>query len=449
MTRKILNTYLLMLAFATAFGQNLTKNSLLSDLTYLNDAVQNGHPVNYKNKKTEGLQTMITEAKKIASDTLTPFEYTLWIEKAIFNIGCIHTGIKKNPLTVQTSAFSYFPCALKISHSEMIIKNCTDTLLIGHKILSINEIETSKIIQTFSQYKASDGKSDAFAKQYFQFASTKLISVLLNNPSLYDIITDKGIFKLSASPKGVFDIEAKSPLEYHLVNNENFLSFQNKIPILRFTDFSKSDIKFIQKSFKIIDDKNCKQLIIDLRQNTGGNRKASIELTRHLADTVFSYSILQPKLKTKNYLDGQGKIFLFLSKLKYNIGNVYKGHKTALGKEFLYSYKPKKKNNFDGQIFVLTDGFTASASTMVTSWLKQFTNAKFYGTQAGGGYNGNNGGTFPTLTLPNSKIQVVFPAYRLILDSKSTVSQGIIPEQNTIETTTGYNDIIHIINGII
>ncbi|AEI50684.1 peptidase S41 [Runella slithyformis] len=449
MAKKILNTFILALAFSTAFGQYLTKNSLLSDLTYLNEAVQNGHPVNYKDKKTEDIQNVIIEAKKTVSDTLKPFEYTLWIEKAIFNVGCVHTSIKKNPLLLPSSTFSYFPCALKMSNSEIIVKNCTDTLLIGHKILSINKTESSKIIQAFSQYKASDGKSDAFAKQYFQLASTKLIAVLLNNPSVYEIITDKGVFTLPATPKGIFDIEAKSPREYHLINNGNFLSFQNKIPILRFTDFSKSDINFIQKSFRAIADRNSKQLIIDLRQNTGGNRKASIELTRYLADSVFSYSILQPKLKTKSYLDGKGKFFLFLSKLKYNIGNVHKGHKTALGKEFLYRYTPKKKNNFNGQIFVLTDGFTASASTMVTSWLKQFTNANFYGTQAGGGYNGNNGGTFPTLTLPNSKIEVIFPAYRLILDRRSTVSQGIIPEQNSIETNTNYNDIIQIINGVI
>ena len=65
---------------------------------------------------------------------------------------------------------------------------------------------------------------------------------------------------------------------------------------------------------------------------------------------------------------------------------------------------------------------------MVTSWLKQHTKATFIGQQSGGGYNGNNGGSFPTLTLPNSKYQITFPAYRLILDKTSDQNEGIVPD---------------------
>jgi C-terminal processing protease CtpA/Prc len=65
---------------------------------------------------------------------------------------------------------------------------------------------------------------------------------------------------------------------------------------------------------------------------------------------------------------------------------------------------------------------------MVTSWLKQHTNAVFIGQQSAGGYNGNNGGSFPSITLPNTKCQIVLPAYRLLLDGKSAQDYGIVPD---------------------
>ena len=92
----------------------------------------------------------------------------------------------------------------------------------------------------------------------------------------------------------------------------------------------------------------------------------------------------------------------------------------------MFRYQPEKNIN-KGKIFVITDGFTASASTMLSSWLKQHGNTTFVGEQAGGGYNGNNGGSFPVLTLPVSKVEINLPAYRLILDPASDNKKGIIP----------------------
>lgn len=97
---------------------------------------------------------------------------------------------------------------------------------------------------------------------------------------------------------------------------------------------------------------------------------------------------------------------------------------------------------------LLTDGYTASASTMVYSWLKQQTNARFFGRQISGGYNGNNGGTFPVLTLPNTKYQIVFPAYRVILDKNSDQNSGIVPDV-IIETNTNSDSLLQEVTKII
>lgn len=201
--------------------------------------------------------------------------------------------------------------------------------------------------------------------------------------------------------------------------------------MLSLQSFSRSDVSFINQAFVAIHKAGLTNLILDLRGNTGGNRSGSVALTKHVVHHSFSYSILQPRLKPGPYLNLTGRFYLLLSRLKYHVGHLFKRHSTESGTEFSYRYQPVKEP-FKGQLYVLTDGFTASAATMVTSWIRQHTTAVFIGSQAAGGYNGNNGGSFPLITLPYSKMQLRFPIYRLILDKKSIQRSGLVPDHEVV-----------------
>ncbi len=418
---------LLMLIPQVLPGQRLSKQSLMDDLIYLNDAVSNGHPVNYDPKNKLTILSVIDRAKAISTDSISPLDYTIWIEKGIFNIGCIHTSIRANPLKLHYQP-SFIPITALIQNGELTITSCTDKSRIGQVIQKINGYNASEIIAYYEEYKASDGISTAFSTEYFHFVSSIQISKFLGYPEQYEIETSHDEYTLSGQRKAFYHkAEAHSSTSI-LSNQVNKLYLKDDFVILKVEDFSKSDKGFFRNAFKKIHEMKAEKLILDLRRNTGGSRKAAIALTRFLADSAFAYSILQPRLATGRYLNGKGKFFLFLSKLKYNVGNVFNMHSSDLGTEFIYAYKPNSKNHFSGKLYVLTDGFTASASTMVTSWLKQYSNTIFIGSQASGGYNGNNGGSFPLITLPNSNIQIRFPAYRLILDHQSDQSAGLIPD---------------------
>lgn len=425
---------LLILSTSSVLGQNLSKQSLIADLTYLNEAVVNGHPVNYNNSlKKVNILSVIDSAKQISTDSISSFDYTLWIERAIYNVGCVHTSIQTNPLKINMQ-LSFIPLTASIQNEGLKITSCSDSLKIGQVIENINGYNVSEIIAPYKEYKASDGISNAFSREYFHFRSSRLISWFLNCPKQYEIKTSNGEYTLSGQ-KEIFSRAAEDNAPTSIVSNkENSLYQKDNFAILKVNSFDKSDKAFFKKAFAKINELKAENLVLDLRQNLGGNRNAAVELTKHLAGSAFTYSILQPKLATKKYLNAKGKFFLLLSKLKYNIGTIYKMHNSKLGPEFIYRYKPSSKNHFKGNLYVITDGFTASASTMVTSWLKQYTNATFIGNQSSGGYNGNNGGSFPLITLPESKIEIKFPAYRLILDNKSNMSAGLIPTIS-IDTT--------------
>ncbi len=48
--------------------------------------------------------------------------------------------------------------------------------------------------------------------------------------------------------------------------------------------------------------------------------------------------------------------------------------------------------------------------------------------RSGGGYYGNSAMYIPTITLPNSKLRVSLPMYRLVMDSTRLRGHGIIPD---------------------
>lgn len=406
-----------------SLAQSIAKEKAIEDLAFLNEAVINGHPVNYNpaNKKVT-VDGVFQKLKNADKDSLTIIEFRSVLNEAIFEIGCVHTRIAKMVMPESKRDKLFFPTLVFIKNDKLV-----DSLT--NEIRSINGVSAGQLIHDFRQLYASDGATSALSMAVFNKNSSALISRYFNYPTEYKIDRENGITSIVAIkeiPKIPDNVNSRKG-DWLYTNAENRFYMQDTIPVLKLANFYRNDISFLNRVFTYIEKYNSNYLILDLRGNLGGNRNSAVHLLKWLLTDSFTYSILQPKLSIKRYLNGKGKFYLFLSKLKYNVGNLFRARSTTLGREFVYHYKPKK-NSFKGQIYVLMDGYTASASTMVTSWLKQHTKAVFIGQQSAGGYNGNNGGSFPSITLPNTKCQIVFPAYRLLLDGKSAQDYGIVPD---------------------
>jgi len=420
---------LILLLCCTAYGQKISKSTVLTDLAFLNEAVVNGHPVNYNRTDRISIDSLLQRVNALEEDSISVFRYRFILGSALQQIGCVHTSVTENPLVAPFRRSSWFPLKVMNVDNRLFVAERTDSLyrsLAGKELLAINGVSAAIVLKDLLCYSASDGGGKAFVQDHIRIIMPALLPLYFGYPESYtlrfadDTVTlrEATVLRPEAVNKDVVPL---------LSNNGNTFTVNGKTGVLKLTSFSKSDRPFYSDVFEQLEKATVSNLIIDLRGNTGGNRKAAVMLTRHLVDTTFSYAILQPHLKTRKYLDGKGKFFLFLAKLRYNVGNVFKGRSTPLGREFAYRYHPLK-STYEGTLYVITDGLTGSSSTFVTSWLKHYTGAVFVGRQAGGGYNGNNGGTFPTITLPESGIQITFPAYRLILDRTSENARGIVPD---------------------
>jgi C-terminal processing protease CtpA/Prc len=77
-------------------------------------------------------------------------------------------------------------------------------------------------------------------------------------------------------------------------------------------------------------------------------------------------------------------------------------------------FKPKRKNHYNGKVYVLINGLTFSASTLFCNTIKGQENVILAGEETGGGWYGNSGILIPKIVLPNTKLRIRLPFFRLV-----------------------------------
>lgn len=113
-----------------------------------------------------------------------------------------------------------------------------------------------------------------------------------------------------------------------------------------------------------------------------------------------------------------------------------KSKKYADGKYYYSSNtKPKKidENAFKGKIYVLINGGSFSASSIISSNLKGSKRATFVGEETGGAYNGTVAGRMPLIKMPYSKLKIRVGLMACIPFYKTNVEgRGIFPDQTIL-----------------
>ena len=92
-------------------------------------------------------------------------------------------------------------------------------------------------------------------------------------------------------------------------------------------------------------------------------------------------------------------------------------------------FKPKKRNHFDGQVYIITGGNSFSATTLFASSLIKQDNVTVVGEETGGGAYGNSAWLIPDVTLPETSVRFRLPLFRLVIDKNYPKNgKGVQPE---------------------
>lgn len=206
--------------------------------------------------------------------------------------------------------------------------------------------------------------------------------------------------------------------------------------------------QFVSESFEQINQSQIKNLIIDIRENGGGNEGNE--------DYLFSYLTDEPYRKYK-YVECSAYTYSFLEYTDWSGGfkrqllkwMLKREHYTTsdgriIRKKKRQKTEPLKENPFTKNVYILTSGWTYSGPAEFASLMKQHTDAVFIGEEVGGGYYGNTSGWGLELMLPHTKVVVDIPILKFALDVDGVeFGRGVIPDypiQPTIdEFLNGYD----------
>ena len=184
-------------------------------------------------------------------------------------------------------------------------------------------------------------------------------------------------------------------------------------------------IKFIDSAFVEISKNNSQDLIIDLRNNSGGDNTFSDHMIAYIANKPFRIASkfqIRTSQMTKKFWKDVNKPEL--DKLKSQIMNLKNGERFEADLDSIFPRNDKYK--FNGKVYVLINRYSYSNAANVASIIQDYG----FGTLIG-----EETATVPStcggvheFQLPNTNMNVVYPKVYGIRPSGDTSLRGVIPD---------------------
>ena len=427
---------------------------LIKDLHTLQKVIVQNHPSTYWHTSKDSMDIYFSAALAAVKDSMSVWAFRTVVASYLANIKCGHTSVLFSPkLTKLYAAYKYpqFPLQLKVwKDSAVVIGNLytKDSILKrGTIVTAINQLPIKPLVDSIYSIISTDGNSINFKSQVLTNNFSGWYKARFGNTdSLYQIsyIDSAGHAKTtsiaayvppkpkkdSLSKSNVVSSKTKTPKPAPIKKWTLLVDSTANTAFMNLSSFSgKGFRKFIRRSFRTIQNRGVKNLVIDLRSNGGGEIKNSTLLTQYISDHSFKIadSVVAKnrgirKIPMSSYLDVMGYALakVMISKKASDGGfhiNRYEKH----------YYQPVTKNHFDGNVYILQGGYTFSASTLFTSPLINQNNVTIIGEETGGGFYGNSAIFIPTIKLPNSKLLFRLPLYRMVMDKTRPKGGGVIP----------------------
>lgn len=468
-----------------------TPAQLIQDVDYAYMLLTKGHPGVYWYITKDKLDVKFDSLKKTITTPLTSKEFYKKMAPLIAEVKCGHTRLilvtkkltKHENDSIAKVGKPINQLGYKVINNKLYISSLNKKsaeIKKGSEILAINDVPSNEIIANLTKNYASDGYNQTFKAAVLNRAFTSWYTTIYENndtlnfkikgaDSIFNVQlttfkkedkkdsvkVKKPLIKLSKDSLLAKKKIAKEKLKVRYKGSDEFkkpmldlkfLAKDSSIAYLKVKSFSfpYADFnRFFKESFIALKQGNTKDLIIDLRDNGGGSLTACRNLFAYLVDKDFVYlTKTQVDQRFNPYLNSKG----FVNALKgvpFELANSILLEKE--GDKYKLNYKgmkplPPKNNHFDGKLYVLINGYSFSASALLSSNLKQLNRATFVGQETGGGYNGCVAGSIPILTFPNSKLKLRMGLYPVVPNAHTEIiGRGIFPDQ---EIKTTIEDII-------
>ncbi len=384
-------------------------DAMKADFNQLLAQIKNNHPALYDfTGKDEYQEIVKLQFEKIREPaTITDF-YKILLPLMV-KIGCGHSQLWLPQWVWNDSAVGFLPLRLFIEKGRVyIVRNLSDdsSVKISEEVLGINGKTIPYLLDTMYSFVSTDGNNLSAKRDYLNTSwFNGLLAIALNFPKEYRVDTRRTIvdrvhqLKLTA-----LNLQTYNRVEAWPSSSPKFLIDSiNNTGILTIRSFSFYDSvagfrHFIDSFFTKVKQLNIHSVILDLRDNSGGDPFCSAYLLAYLAKSPVIY-----------YSESYG------------------------GYAELAKPIPLATNHFEGNLYTLINGNCFSSTGHLCALMKYHHVGKFIGSETDGTYTCNDNSA--VVTLNNTGLQL-----RIARNSFSVAVKGIprfkgISPDYPVETT--------------
>lgn len=392
-------------SFAAA---KVSKADLQQDIRYWMQVMEESHVNLYHAISRAGLEKQAATILSRLPDSLSHAEATFALSELIALVNEGHLGLAANPVSDSLYAWKAerFPYILRdIDSSGLVVEYDlsirSPKLAAGSRIISVNGHNAAGLLQKYSRYFGGlndwrkTSVKDAIRKLLFMDNITAPFSIVATQGSDTFRFTVPGYTRQQADSINRSLAGARSAPQPFLLK-----FIEGNIAVIEFNDMSggyrQQFAAFLDSGFNLIAEKKANGLIIDLRNNGGGDSG--------LGDSLISYF--------------SGKKYRNVSAVKIKISEHARAMAQLRGQEYsfngqnmgnIYEYKVKKlvtpekrSTRFSGKTAVLIGVRTFSSANMLANAIKDYKLATLFGESTA--EPGNDFGEVFPFMLPRTHI---------------------------------------------
>jgi hypothetical protein len=425
------------------------------DFTEFLQILKKAHPALYAYTPQQRLEQLADSLKATISGNITQRQLFNLLSQVVERIACSHTNLYLSDASLEAIGKQprFFPLPLTLVEGRLAVNMAGAQLPEGAEIIRINGVAANELLANLALYNSTDGlrpqlrqhlAANDFGFQYFlRYGPQESFEVRYRvpdstNKTLTETLRPITLDELNGRNRNDRYYYDPTDVDYDFYTVEPGGFAVMKVRTFEYDSFSKDEAfdNFCKNSFALLRLKSgIHTLIIDIRENAGGNYSNCHLLFSYLAKQSFQeYKQVSAKVKklpesrlmSPEYSGGSPEDVSSLLNDNFDKGSNGRYYMT----DSLNSMVEPQGLRFDGRVLVVVNSEVSSAASYFASLVKNTGRGKIIGEETRGGAYMHNGFRNVVYELPNSKIQFAFSIANVIHSqgSQADYGRGVQPD---------------------